>query len=134
MFKTTVIFVMITFFLFGCSDQVVEEKVYSNVARVFWHEGNRYSVFIELEEGVYDRVSFSGRLCSKTRGVVEGVTIVSDVPPGELMWVREKTLDDSRNRGVCLIGLEIHLHDIQDLEGGSWDHGKFGRGSTVSLN
>jgi len=44
------------------------------------------------------------------------------------MWV--KYVMDRNWDLDCLQSLEIHVWSEADIEGGGWDHGKFGRGQT----
>ncbi len=54
--------------------------------------------------------------------------LIVDLSQGSLMWVRYiKNFNFDFN---CLQLLEIHISSEKDIEGGGWNHGKFGRGQT----
>lgn len=95
--------------------------------QVMEHESDHYSVKYKAENNELITIDF-GRLSS------EGVSlrIIADVPEGESIWAllnRAKT-----PRGVIhYFGGEIHVHSGKDINGGGWNHGKFGRGQTVSV-
>jgi len=55
------------------------------------------------------------------------ITLIYDVPEGKLGWADATRDRDSNNEQVV-----IHTH-AKDLQGGGWDHGKGGKGTTVLI-
>ena len=95
------------------------KRVY--VYRVFMHETNRYT-FMTKEESE-DKVWVVNVSCS------ERIHLYSDVPQGERMYVeycKKCSAGDASYKRV-----DIHIHNVDEIHGGGWDHGKFGRGQTV---
>lgn len=57
------------------------------------------------------------------------VRIIPDCPKGQKMWARIVWENYGRNTWV-IYGLELHVHSEKNIEGGGWDNGKFGKGTT----
>lgn len=110
--------------LVGCSSEKREFRV-DNVVRVFWHEDTRYSVHVQ--QGSANEIEVQTYLVSCQERIVR---IFTDVPAGSKMWLAGRHYSNWIN-GACFSYLEIHVHSTQDIEGGGWDHGKFGRGQTT---
>ncbi len=106
----------------GC-DHKIEAVQINNVVRVFWHEGTRYSVQVR-EPGSTEIKTYvlHGYMCTGEP------QIFADVAAENRMWV--KYVMDRNWDLDCLQSLEIHVWSEADIEGGGWDHGKFGRGQT----
>jgi hypothetical protein len=60
-------------------------------------------------------------------GFYQEVLTFGDVPSEQSPWLKMIPVNCSA------YNLEIHLHHYEDLEGGGWDHGKFGKGRTIPL-
>jgi len=95
---------------------------YSHVEKVFVHEPGRYSILVRCEK---DKelvpVIFSRYI---------NYRLFDDVPFEEPMWAifTEYTI-----RSAKTSDLEIHIHSLKDLNGGGWDHGKEGKGTTNTV-
>jgi len=109
-------------FLIGCADKPGEEIIVRNIVRVFWHEYNRYSVMTR-EPGSREikTVNFA-RYARK-------VVIIADVRPYESMWARVIPIK-GKDLDYWVELVEIHIRTEKDVEGGGWNHGKHGSGST----
>ena len=83
---------------------------YKPVVRVFLHERGHASFFVN-EAHEIKHIDHGN--C--------GVQFISDVPKDEPMWA----LYDTRTRETF-----IHIHDVKEVNGGAWNHGKFGQGTT----
>ncbi len=92
--------------------------------QVMEHESKHYSVKYKAENNELIEINFGRQNNS--------VKIIADVPEGEPIWGlinRGKT-----PRGdVHYLGGEIHVHSGRDINGGGWDHGKYGSGQTVPV-
>lgn len=108
--------------LLGCTKKF-DNKI--EVIRIFMHEPTRYSFII--------RDNSSRELKIKTvdmNGRREGIKIYADVATTENMWIRHY----GQNEFLSPIEfLEIHIHGVYEIEGGGWNHGKFGRGTTTVI-
>ncbi|MDO8600308.1 MAG: hypothetical protein Q7R73_01645 [bacterium] len=112
----------ISTFVAGCvADDKFDYKI-ENVVRIFMHEPGHYTFFIKNEKT-------PGELEIKTIGVDRNlVKIFTDLLPSKNPWVRHYTGCSPYPSWGCL---EIHIRNPQDVQGGGWNHGKFGRGTTV---
>jgi len=109
----------------GCGGRDEEVRV-DNVVRVFWHEGTLYSFHVREPNSVEIKLVFTHyTMCVNQRTYTN---ILADVPLGNPMWVYY-IINHNWDRS-CLKVLEIHIHSEKDIEGGGWNHGKFGRGQT----
>lgn len=112
------------FFLSGCREDEKVERM-ENVVRVFWHEGAHYSVMVRQPNSTRLHIIRLSPIWESLEK--RGVRIFADVPLKDPMWAEVKW------RGCCLSDLEIHTHSEKNIEGGGWDHGKFGRGTTTVI-
>lgn len=109
--------------LSGCGNRVEEVQI-NNVVRVFWHENTRYSVQVrEPNSAEIKTITLNPNMC-----LDQQARILADVPFGNPMRVRY-VIDYNWNLD-CLRVLEIHIRSEKDIEGGGWNHGKFGQGQT----
>ena len=114
----------------------ITENRTDNVVRVFWHEETRYSVMVQKPESAEIKTISFPRACwgrskdNETR-MIGNILILADVPDRSPMWVFSKIRD--ANFDGCIELLEIHIHSVKDVEGASWNHGKFGSGSTTVI-
>ena len=61
--------------------------------------------------------------------------LFTDVSKNQKMWARlVKNKSHKNDRDGEFYYLEIHVRSVTDIEGGGWDHGKFGSGSTHVIN
>ncbi len=116
----------------GCASQPFEERV-DDVVRVFWHERGRYSFHIQKDS------SSEIEVYPADSGTIK---IIADVPTDQKMWMYVRGYSDGgwsctgyngEHHGRCYGVFEIHVHSEQDIEGGGWNHGKFGSGNTVVI-
>ena len=93
---------------------------------VFFHENQRYSV-ITKDSNNLKIVSIP----TYNRSLPK--LIFTDVGPNENMWYSCSYQWNSFTgdvKGDC----EIHIRNTKDIVGGSWNHGKFGQGSTIRID
>ena len=113
--------------LLGCSERTEEVRI-DNVVRVFWHEGTRYSLQVRKPNSAeIETIAINNNMCGG-KSPRDRIKILADVPLLDSMWVRY-TVNFNWNLD-CLEALEIHIHSEKDIDGGGWNHGKFGRGQT----
>lgn len=104
----------------ACPEAVYESPMdvrVDNVVRIFMHTPNSFTVLIEqtgTKELKLHKFDFAAT-----------VTVFADVAPESKMWAMFKR-DKGKGYGV----LELHVHAPASIEGGGWDKGKDGRGTT----
>lgn len=89
------------------------------IERVFMHEIGKYSVLIR-EDGSLVSMPLYGNYANG-RGIT--VKLIDDVPTNGQMYVKKMA-------GT----FEVHIHNINDINGADWDHGKFGKGTTTVVD
>lgn len=94
------------------------KRVY--VDKVFMNENTRYT-FITIENG-------EAIVREKSTHYPRRIHLYTDVPKGERMYIEyyEKCSGGTK----MLQRLDIHIHNLDEIQGGGWNHGKFGRGET----
>lgn len=105
------------------AERLKQENKVENIARIFMHEPGVYSFLIADKDGILHPTD-------NYRYSPEHVKMPSDVPKGKLKWAREYYALDPRWPQNPTRYLEIHIHSEKDIEGGGYNHGKFGRGQT----
>lgn len=111
--------------LIACTEQTdFTTTDYHSVVRIFMHEKNHYTFYIqEPAKKEVQILSFMTVYSSLPK-------IFTDVPAGELSWIRVGApFENSRYRW----SLDIHIHSVSEINGGGWNHGKFGSGQTTVL-
>jgi hypothetical protein len=106
----------------GCGQPTTTEVVYKDIDRVFMHDWNTVSFFRQNSDGSIEHKF----LYSHLRGDIK---YFSDVPEKQKMWAKEIIVDGNMTTDRYV---EIHLHSVNEVAGGEWDHGKHGSG-TVSV-
>lgn len=136
-FQTSVI-AFIALAILGCGDQRQPELRIDNVVRVFMHEPHRYTLFAQRPEtkelAVYEFSIRKGFEYRRANGEILkrcDIRLLADVPNGEPMWATSERWGSSPPGADCV--LTIHLHDPTEIDGGGWDHGKFGHGTTHAI-
>lgn len=98
--------------------EYLPEKRVIYIERVFMHTTKKFSVLVEKD----NKFVIMEFYC-------DNVAFQRDVPSGERLWAeahyKEKT--EVRNYGHPQ-ALVFHLHDLREMNGAGWDHGKHGRG------
>ena len=121
----------------GCQDKEQGELRIDNVVRVFMHEPHRYTLFAQRPEGkelIPYEFTIYGFTHTDSHGNVLarcGIHLRTDIARGEPMWATSERWGDSPPGADCI--LTIHLHDPTEIDGGGWDHGKHGRGTTHAI-
>jgi hypothetical protein len=107
--------------LFGCSAERTKVVRYDRIERVFMQDGGTYTLYVRVP----------GKRQVKTVTLYSGHNgehnVFDDVPPGEPMWAETHGYSGGCND---VDGFEIHVHALQEVEGGGWNHGKGGHGQT----
>ena len=110
----------------GCSSDPSERVTYADkkvekIARVFWHEGTKYSVLVEGKDNVYTIAALETG-CDWRENNVQ---IIADLKPEDQMWVLGRLKTHTRGDGhvyhECFERLDIHVHSPKDIGGGMWD-------------
>jgi hypothetical protein len=92
----------------------------SGITRIMMNEPRKYTYF--LSKVSKPQVLQMGDLPD----------ILYDAPKESGMWI-DYICQKRRDGRVDSCRYVIHLHSIKELEGGGWDHGKFGQGQTIPL-
>ncbi|OGY41747.1 MAG: hypothetical protein A2Y82_02610 [Candidatus Buchananbacteria bacterium RBG_13_36_9] len=105
---------------------IKKEKI-ENITRIFMHEPYRYTFFID---GQNDKKEV---LVKTIRASC--IKIYNNVLANETSWIEYVIWDQNdplqkRGDNWDVRILEIHIHDISQIQGAGWDHGKFGKGAT----
>lgn len=109
-------------FICGCGEPTTTEVVYKDIDRVFMHSWDRVSFFRQNSNGSIEHKFLYSYPCG-------GIKYFSDVPKEEKIWAKETTVEGSMDTGISI---EVHLHSVDEVYGGEWNHGKQGSG-TVSV-
>lgn len=104
----------------GCAEGPPKTATFKNVERIFMHEKNHYSWLYRDGDELKHELFHTCYNCP-------GFKIIDDVPDGEPMWVQTTT------EGDWMSSAEIHVHSVENIDGGNWKRGKHGRGSTNVL-
>ena len=108
-------------FLFYVSSVVdTETGKISGITRIMMSDPNRYVYFVS--DVPKPQVLQMGALPD----------IIYDAPKESNMWV-DYVCNKRRDGRVDSCRYIIHLHSVRELEGGAWNHGKFGQGQNVVL-
>lgn len=124
--------IIVIFTSVGCSDGPRENVVIENVVRVLYHEYNRYTFFTQpggINSEIFKKTVDFGQYNNED----EKIHILPDVEAGRKNWVRYGFYI-SGSGSWTLIDAEIHIHSEKDIEGGGWNHGKFGSGATSVID
>lgn len=124
-FLWTVVVIAVSLTMIGCPGPVRKETVkrdkIEHVARILMQNPHQFSLIIP------DGNRPSEYIVKDIQ--IDEVKFIIDVPKGSDCWVE---VIDVRDPGLKIFG-SFHLHQIGEIEGGGWDHGKFGRGHTAVI-
>lgn len=104
--------------LSGCGKEIHTKERFTNVLAVFYNSNKSYSLLVRGE---------SNEIISKEFHYDNSFKVLDDVPLDTPMWAEVQ--QDGNTATHIHSEVEIHIHSAKDLNGGSWDHGKFGKGS-----
>lgn len=120
------ILVFVMLFFYGCEKAVVvpREDIVSNMVRVFMHDRSTYTLLVKNPN--FDELEM------KCYHWVERIRIKMDVPLEQAMWAQVFWVPygDAWPNVKVIKEIIIHIHSEKNIEGGAWDHGKLGRGTT----
>jgi hypothetical protein len=102
----------------------VESEV-NGVVRIFMHEPIKYTFFCQN--------SGATKIEQWTVWLGEKPQIFTDVPQGHASRVNFMVHKDYPGGPDIYDYFHIHIHSVREIEGGYWNHGKFGRGQTVVI-
>lgn len=115
------LFILFLSLVVGCGGGVVTTTKHYFIKRVFLHDARHVSFFIQ-EKG-NPEIQHTHIYCDYRNEP----KFVADVPEGEDMWA-EQTV--SQSGGGYSTSVVVHIHDVSDVEGAGWNHGKHGSGMT----
>lgn len=119
-------------FLGGCGGTDFEKRI-DNVARVLWHQGHSYAVFVrDADTNQLKPIEFPTYQCDQSKPPDEVFVVTEDADPNKSMWL-DYAWSHNEWSGTCVHKLYIHVHSEKDIEGGAWNRGKFGRGQTIVI-
>lgn len=106
----------------GCCD--AQEKNTDPVRlyfeRIFMNESHRYTL---LTDGIPQEIDVDTRTT---------IQFFYDVPENKPMYIIY--IKDCQGGTPYYTTLYIHIHSVRDINGGGWNHGKFGHGKTTVIN
>ena len=112
----------------GCHDAPVKTVQVLGVERVMMHQTGDFTFLVKQKDS---------QLATLKLSTYHPVVFFDDVPAGQSMWLEyqcrcDKELPQTYTSWHVqnLDKLTIHLRKGSDVDGGDWDHGKFGRGRT----
>lgn len=107
--------------------KILQDKI--KVDDVWYHEPGNYSVGSYDANGKYTTVS------ANTCGNRVDTVVIRDLPPGTKMYYEYKLTHSSFSGCKNAEGdfKTIHITKDYNLEGGGWNHGKFGHGQTYRI-
>jgi hypothetical protein len=111
---------VLIFSLLSCSTKQTNYKI-DNVVRIFMHEKNYHTFFVQKP----------GSNAIEEVHLYASTQKFTDVPPDKPMWVN--VFENTNSCGDMSTRLEIHLHEIEDVNPAGWNHGKSGRGQTTII-
>jgi len=80
---------------------------------------NECDTYTIISNGIPREMSLNG--CEK-------IKIFYDVPKDEKMYLEYQKKCSGGN--LLMAWMEIHIHSIDEINGGGWNRGKFGKGQT----
>ena len=120
------LFAIMALFIIGCSDYDANDLTSNDIVwqskfdRIFYHEGGVYSVVIE-----------DGNHKLLFKYLAPPVTIFIDTERGNSL-IEYRREYRAGIKVVCRT--DVFLKSVNIIEGGGWNHGKYGQGSTIPLN
>ncbi|MFA5838452.1 MAG: hypothetical protein WC849_00740 [Candidatus Paceibacterota bacterium] len=123
--KTNMFFILVLVFFCGCGSSITKENEKTQIVeRIFMHEPTEYS-FMYFKPN-------TNELKTATYGIEsEYLKIISDVKPENKPWFYYAEFNGHNQPSYRV--LIIHIRNVSDIQGGGWNHGKFGRGQTVVI-
>lgn len=126
--KILVLAMVTAVFLQGCSasDTLPPDERIDGIVRILMHEPGHYTVLVQnaTTSAITER-----RLPTGLERVGE-VVYVPDVPSDQLMWLSTHFRISESSCCIRLADIVFHIHEVGDIEGAGWSHGKFGSGRT----
>jgi hypothetical protein len=111
--------------LSGCALKHDEEVVVKDIVGISHHERDLYTFRIQTDG--------SQEISRQTINFWNKPREIADVPIGKKMWVKYTLREIHGVSQPVKINGEIHFRNVKDIQGGGWDHGKHGRGTTTVL-
>lgn len=104
-------------------NKVIHAREKTPIEAVYYHEGHSYSVAVK-QGNIIEIIPVPMTWSKKDKKYT--VTIINDVMDDEKSWVAWEYSNIIGKEGWA----EIHIRDMNDIQGGRWNHGKFGHGQT----
>lgn len=121
-----VVAITVSLTMIGCQDlnreRIRKRDKIEHVARILMQNPHQFSLIVP-----------NGRPNEYTVKEIEvtDAIFITDVPQDLDCWIEEIQLGSAPSTEKTLGN--FHLHQIGEVEGGGWDHGKFGRGHTAVI-
>lgn len=97
---------------------IKKSEKYENILRVFLHEKHRVGFFIKNRNTLINIYATD-------------IRFIADVDPELPMWAIY--YEKSENNWSRWFELDVHIHNVTEINGGHWDRGKNGKGNTVVI-
>jgi len=122
-------FIMVIIFCIRACTFQKEIYLKGKISSVYMHEPGNYSVISIDQDGKLHNITFPW-------DCFVPITIYTDIPPTEDMWFETRYYE---NEWLGYVNTEnsftnIHIKSVRNINGGGWNHGKFGHGQTHIIN
>jgi len=122
--KWLIILCILWFLGYGCQKSVNHFTTYKTeritIDSLFMQSENTYIAYVEQDKFIIP-VKLECLGCLR---------LYTDVPKTEPMFALNKI---SSFLGDSVVGVDIHIHDLDDIEAGAWNKGKFGHGKNNKI-
>lgn len=132
---------LLSLFLFGCdavihdsSEALKEHSFTKTFDYLYWHENNKYTIFKVNDDLSISKSSIGGYSYLKDKygddHQFDDIKIFIDLEDNKKPWYSCEIITyDHPPKWKC----EVHISDINAMKTASWNHGRFGSGSTERL-
>jgi len=130
--KTMIYACVLVVGLVGCKEEVHHRQIH-NVSRIFMHELHQYTLYVQQSEKEVRTEKI--RLWQTYKPDFTGPDVKTDVPSNQLSWVEFDSYWKNGSACIeadpCARNVIFHLNSVAVVNGGGWDHGKYGNGQTI---
>jgi len=126
-FNTLVVMFVAGAFIAGCSSEPRSSG--GEVEAIYWHEGQRYTAVTE-NAGLISHHNIP----PWGHAVSGAISLYKDLGADEKAWYKcEWDWNAWNGADHDTAYCEIHIHSLDELGTGNWNHGKFGSGTTSRI-
>lgn len=100
------------------------------VGHIYMHEQGRYTIEVN-KPGTKE---FTLGSLTQDRHDLGANVVVKDVPEDDFNYIVIKQVKNGLTGGIQNARLEFHIKPSSKIQGGSWNHGKSGKGTTQTID